>query len=418
MSDQIDSEDREYEVVSGEEFAEIKEEEAGKERYLLLDTQAPFRKLFPLCTQQQYLIEKQQYCSDSMLHEEVEQLSDNIREICVQYGGCNDSEVALHKWGLVDIFPDLSSHHSVGQSRGRLNDYFAFVSEMMTVLAMCETISASINQRVTEDKPGVNFRYLCHQTSILYHSLKSVAPHFCDPIAAHFPALRVVWEKNDVSMEELDWLNGFVGEIESSLYALVGKVIKGGAYSLLPKETEKKGETKTEESTGSATSTSGQSSTLSASTSSSSSSSSYSSSSTPSSLLSSSNISPSFLKKYSSSFLFCYSPFTGTSSSATSSLTGVSLTPSPLFCLKPSSTPIWEAGEVDASDESKSSSTASPSLIIPSSASSSSSSSSAPIGVQLETVQGDSVFRDPFRFLITGIKFSYDKDANTKKKKK
>ena len=80
------------------QYFNIEEAEVESEKYLLLNTEAPFCFLFPLCEQKQLLNRRYVLHPDQTMDAEMEAVSNHIDEICSHYGNYDNSLVCEVFW--------------------------------------------------------------------------------------------------------------------------------------------------------------------------------------------------------------------------------------------------------------------------------------------------------------------------------
>ena len=110
------SDEGEFDVVTPDEFQTIslhlsllilfvyrilfdliaEKEEVEDEKYLVLDTLAPFWALFPLCSQKELLMERSILRRDGLMKQEMAAVTSHIAEICSSYGNYKDADVFIN----------------------------------------------------------------------------------------------------------------------------------------------------------------------------------------------------------------------------------------------------------------------------------------------------------------------------------
>ncbi|KAK2957142.1 hypothetical protein BLNAU_7972 [Blattamonas nauphoetae] len=220
LGDPPDLED--FEDITKEFYEQLQKEDADADKYLVIDTDSPFKALFPLCAQQHFLREQKLQLGPTMFEETERDIDQSIREICTEYGGEDDKIVALKKWRMLDVFPILASGNKSSSHVGRFHDYLEHLSEISMIVKLCESISEAIRRYDPEHpKAYQNFRYIGHLLSLVFHSCKRVSPKFCQEIQAHFDAFRDVWEHYTAPPNELLWLDSFIQSVLKSLFVMI-----------------------------------------------------------------------------------------------------------------------------------------------------------------------------------------------------
>ncbi|KAH7822469.1 uncharacterized protein MONOS_9668 [Monocercomonoides exilis] len=184
------------------------------------DLAAMHRRLLPLCCQLHFVREQRILEHETLFGEYDDSLSLNIQEICCESGRFKNSDKALKELGILDMFPILSNTPETTVGEGVWSQYFKYLTEMTNAVKMCEAIAANIVQHMSEPSRCSRFRYIGYQLVLLNHSLKIVAPSLCPQIASHFASIKPVYHTRVILSEEMQWLLEFVGEVESSLFAL------------------------------------------------------------------------------------------------------------------------------------------------------------------------------------------------------
>ncbi|KAH7820784.1 uncharacterized protein MONOS_17806 [Monocercomonoides exilis] len=249
MSEEEDITDilKDFQIVTIEDVRNTRKALKNRDSYIVLDTNAPFRYLFPLCTQYKLLTEHIQAHPSSGIASIHRQLKENISEITTGYGGYAKPTTAFSHWGLSSIFTDFSLDYQQNPQMTKLNLYFQHLSEVMMIISLCESISQSVLHFESESQSTINFRYVGHQLSILYHSLrfisketsfegissrrafaqaknqsssqiKAKASTFLSEIEAHFDGLKGLWEGDGIEKSESDWLFDFSNRVLKTLF--------------------------------------------------------------------------------------------------------------------------------------------------------------------------------------------------------
>ncbi|KAK2958013.1 hypothetical protein BLNAU_6939 [Blattamonas nauphoetae] len=211
-----------FEVTNDDELDDIKKSESSAIRYVKVDKNGPYKLLFPLCSMHHYLREQYLVFNKHAFQKEEKALSSAIDDICIQYGGHLESLTALEHWGLLSVFPLMNVTASGHPSHGRFKTYLDSLSDLLLVVALCENICESIE--LDDGQSGFttpNFRYIGHQLALLFHSLKRMAPYFCDDLKGHFNTIKNVWETNFLDPEEKTWLIAFCTRVLESLFAMM-----------------------------------------------------------------------------------------------------------------------------------------------------------------------------------------------------